>query len=39
MLHGLYVSGDGIQQQDQKKWLLPQTALRLNQAQMRLLDV
>ncbi|MGR5092690.1 phytanoyl-CoA dioxygenase family protein [Vibrio maritimus] len=39
VLHGLYVSADGVQQQDQKKWLRPETALRLNQAQRKLLGV
>ncbi len=39
VLHGLYVAKDGVQQQDQKKWLTAETSKRLNQSQRRLLDV
>ncbi|QWA13489.1 phytanoyl-CoA dioxygenase family protein [Sodalis ligni] len=39
VLHGLYCDREDAQQQDQRKWLKPETASRLTPAQKWLLDV
>lgn len=39
VLHSLYIDREDMQQQDQRKWLRPETANRLTPAQKWLLDV
>ena len=39
VLHSLYIDREDMQQQDQRKWLRPETASRLTPAQKWLLDV
>jgi hypothetical protein len=39
VLHGLYIDRQDSAQQDQRRWLKPETASRLTPAQKWLLDV
>lgn len=39
VLHGLYIDRQDTPQQDQQRWLKPETASRLTPAQKWLLDV